>query len=369
MAKSTKANSSATEAIKKSQEQKDSSSSEKIHLGEKAKELITNFTLNHNFLHTKVDFNTKKLFEASTLLDLNNFGKIDLNKFTTFPSSIDNQLNLSDQINELRRKLKKTIDELDAANAGAQSKIDEIESLKTQLVAKEKINHILPRISDKAKDLLFESEEFQNLFADSSKCDSVVLSIDIRRSTELMLKARTPELFSKFITELSRKLAHVIISNFGIFDKFTGDGILAFFPKFYSGEEAIIRAVKAASICHFVFTEHYNSSRECFNVFIKDVGLGIGVDYGNVTLVNTQSELTVVGIPVVYACRFSGARAGETLLNQPAKEELLRLRPTMSSISEAELLIKNEGIAVAYTVTLNEAAFEMPEPAWIKKED
>jgi len=123
---------------------------------------------------------------------------------------------------------------------------------------------------------------------------------------------------------------------------------LAFFPKFYSGENAIIRSLKAAEECHIAFKQHYDNSRDCFNVFIKDVGLGIGIDYGNVTLVNTSNELTVVGIPVVYACRMSGAKAGETLLNQPAKEELLAHCTTNLKISETEIQIKNEGTALAY---------------------
>jgi class 3 adenylate cyclase len=99
-------------------------------------------------------------------------------------------------------------------------------------------------------------------------------------------------------------------------------------------------------------------------VFIKDVGLGVGIDYGNVTLVNTQSELTVVGIPVVYACRFSGAKAGETLINQPAREEVMRVCPTLAAFKESEINIKNEGIAIGYNVSLNEAAYNIENPNW-----
>jgi class 3 adenylate cyclase len=94
--------------------------------------------------------------------------------------------------------------------------------------------------------------------------------------------------------------------------------------------------------------------------------LGIGIDYGNVTLVNNQSELTVVGIPVVYACRFSSAKAGETLINQPVREEILRLCPTLASFQESEINIKNEGIALGYNVSLNDAAYNLPNPDWDK---
>ncbi len=282
-------------------------------------------------------------------------------------STLDNQFAIAEEITDLKRRLKKSADELKDIKADSENKenkIAEFEKIHHELIAKEKMNHILTRISEDGRKKLLASDAFRNLFEDSTECEAVVVSIDIRRSTELMLKARTPELFSKFITQLSSKLSQIIISNFGIFDKFTGDGILAFFPKFYSGKEAIIRAIKATTECHVLFYEHYNQSRDCFNVFIKDVGLGIGIDYGKVTLVNTQSELTVVGIPVVYACRFSGAKAGETLINQPAKEEVLRLIPRLATFVESEINIKNEGIALGFRVYLNESAYNIENPKW-----
>lgn len=262
-------------------------------------------------------------------------------------NNIEKQIKLEEDINKIKLELSLALKKLDEEKDKSKQ-TDKLQSLLDELISKQKINHIIPRICEEATEKLFADKEFELKFDNGKKYDTVVISIDIRRSTELMLKARKPELFSKFITELSKKLSEIIINNFGIFDKFTGDGILAFFPKFYSGEKSIIRALKAAEECHLTFTEHYNSSRECFNVFIKDVGLGIGIDYGEVTLVNTSSELTVVGIPVVYACRMSGANAGETLLNQPAKEELEIQCPVNLKILETEIQIKNEGSALAY---------------------
>lgn len=283
-----------------------------------------------------------------------------------FSNSItDIELTLKQEINDLHLQYNKTIKELSKELGSVRNdKEKELKHLSDEIESKEKINHIVPRICEEARDKLLSDDTFRNLFEDSQSCDSVVVSIDIRRSTELMLKARKPELFSKFITELSQKLSEVIISNYGVFDKFTGDGILAFFPIFYSGEHAIIRALKAAEECHKVFFEHYNNSRGCFNVFIKDTGLGIGIDYGNVTLVNTRNELTVVGIPVVYACRMSGAKAGDTLLNQPAIEEIARLCHNFIKISETEIDIKHEGTAIAYKVEIHQNAFNIPKPIW-----
>lgn len=293
------------------------------------------------------------------------FPKLSLDAIEIGSRIFDGKIKLEQEITTLKEKLSITSKEVDKE---AKKGKKEIEELKKEIEHKEKINHIIPRVCSEARKKLLEEEEFQDLFKDSKTCDSVVISLDIRRSTELMLKAKKPELFSKFITELTSKLSEVILANYGIFDKFTGDGILAFFPKFYSGEEAILRALKAARECHVVFKDHYYQSRNCFNVFIKDIGLGIGVDYGKVTLVNARNELTVVGIPVVYACRMSSAKAGDTLLNQSALEELKHHSKNDIKISENELFIKNEGTALVYKAEVLRKLDNLKKPDWLANE-
>ena len=51
-------------------------------------------------------------------------------------------------------------------------------------------------------------------------------------------------------------------------------------------------------------------------------GLGIGIDYGTVALVDSFASLTVVGPAVVYACRFTFSPAGKTYLNEQAYRAL-----------------------------------------------
>src|SRR4051812_3379022 len=118
--------------------------------------------------------------------------------------------------------------------------------------------------------------------------------VDIRRSTELMLKARRPDLFASFMMTLCRDLAAIIKNHFGVFDKFTGDGILAFFPEFFTGSDAGFHAVAAATEAHRTFTELYKQHRSSFTTILTDVRLAIGLDYGTVHLVNLADGLTVV---------------------------------------------------------------------------
>lgn len=273
-------------------------------------------------------------------------------------SSSKTKIDIDEKIIELKRQVLHEKEKFLAEKGDREN----LERVLKELESKEKSSHIINRIHNEAVQKYLNSSEFRTNFEHGKETFAIVVSIDIRRSTELMLKAKSPTEYSDFITVLSEKLSKIIIGNFGIFDKFTGDGILAFFPSFYSGEEAILRALIAAEECHLIFHEHYKECRNKFTVFIKDVGLGIGIDCGTVSIANTSSELTVVGRPVVYACRFSGAKAGDTLLNLEPYEKLLELKnPIIKDIEETEIHIKNEGVALAFKVKIDRDQFPQSE--------
>lgn len=265
-------------------------------------------------------------------------------------------------------ELKGEISTLIADNKNVKEHKERLVVLLEELQNKEAINHISHRITPEASDFLFSDPDFKDNFKDGVLHEMVVISIDIRRSTDLMLKAKSPKQFADFITLLTDQLSEIILDNYGVFDKFTGDGILAFFPKFFSGEQAIVRALKAAQECHQAFAEHYWKHKNFFNVYIKDIGLGIGVDFGEVHLVNKRKELTVVGIPVVYACRLSGANAGETLLNLSAFEEFKQVYDHSYQAQESTIFIKNEGDALAYKILFDKKITIQSMPFWLQEE-
>jgi len=99
---------------------------------------------------------------------------------------------------------------------------------------------------------------------------------------------------------------------------------------------------------------------------LEDVGLGIGLDYGAVHLVQMAGGLTVVGVPVVYACRLSGAPPNLTLANQPAFEVISDRLGASCFISETSLDIKHEGKMLAYEVRINGREFKPLLPEWMK---
>ncbi|WP_367209592.1 adenylate/guanylate cyclase domain-containing protein [Sphingobacterium sp. R2] len=298
----------------------------------------------------------KQLQERGGKLDYN----IESGGYNSVVEKYKEYINMSKIISNSKSKIaiEEQIIDLKRQLIAAQGDKEKSLIMLKEIENKQKSSHIISRIHEEAVSKYLSSAEFSANFEHGKETFAVVVSIDIRRSTELMLKAKSPTQYSDFITALSDKLSKIIIENFGIFDKFTGDGILAFFPEFYSGEEAILRALKAAEECHLVFKEHYKNCRNKFTVFIKDVGLGIGIDSGIVSIANTSSELTVVGIPVVYACRFSGAKAGDTLLNIEAHQRLSALKhPMVKDIEETEIHIKNEGLAMAFKVKIDKDQF------------
>jgi class 3 adenylate cyclase len=219
-------------------------------------------------------------------------------------------------------------------------------------------------VEPKAQELLFSNQAFADLFNSKEPRNAFVLSADLRRSTTLMLKARNPELFAMFLQHFCDRLYNAVLDNHGVFDKFTGDGILAFFPEFYSGEDAGYLALKTASTCHEIFNDEYRQHRHCFSSVLSEVGLGIGIDFGPVYLVNLWGGLTVVGTPVVYACRMGNAPAGKTLLNQPAYERALEKYRALCIFKETELEVKGEGKTIAYEIELGTTAYKPEPPDW-----
>lgn len=245
-----------------------------------------------------------------------------------------------------------------------QEQIAQIEADRKALNEKQRLAHLISRVGEAAGKKLLESEAFRDEFTRDEPRPAYVVSIDIRRSTELMLKARRPRLFAEFITTLAKELREIIMRNYGVFDKFTGDGILAFFPEFFSGSDAGYYALKSALESHAAFTAIYKEHRRCFSSVLRSAGLGIGIDFGDVDVVQIGGDVTVVGTPVVYACRMSGGPAGDTLVNEPAYERLFAEYSAYCDFDETDLEIKHEGAAVAHRARLNGKSFQAEPPSW-----
>jgi class 3 adenylate cyclase len=283
--------------------------------------------------------------------------------------SFERASNLNAKVLELeqtRSNLMKELSELRAQAIDNEALRRKYADTMEQLRKKDELSYLINAVEPMAREKLLETPDLANDFT-RDDTSAFVMSIDIRRSTELMLKATSASSFANFIRDLCEAFRENVLSNHGVFDKFTGDGILAFFPGFYSGEDAGYFAVRAASKCHDAFRAIYRSCRSYFDTVMNDVGLGIGIDFGTVQLVRQWGNLTVVGKPVVYACRLGGAKPGETLLNQQAHDEVAKRHAAFLNVEETEIEIKHEGRKLAYRVTLGVIEPTLGVPQWFSK--
>lgn len=290
----------------------------------------------------------------------------------------DRESKIVEQAQELERKqsaLQQALQQKSASEAAgeefkqqARAFAEETESLRQELAGIQKereIAYLIGRVCSRAGDQLLADSNIKRQFQNTEACDAFVLSIDIRRSTELMLRRRTPKGFANFLNDLCLCLSQAVKNHFGVIDKFTGDGLLAYFPVFFTGTDAGFHALSAAEESHRIFQDVYARHREAFVVVLKDVGLGAGIDFGTVHLVKVTNELTAIGTPVVYACRLAGAPAGFTYLNQPALGELQSKKGLPLSVTEAELELKNDGTITCYSARLATNEYKPAPPDWL----
>lgn len=158
----------------------------------------------------------------------------------------------------------------------------------------------------------FRRDELLDHIVDGEPIQMFVMAADIRGSTNLMKEAirfqRFAFVMDKFVTSVRRGIQRTG----GWFDKFTGDGFLAYWVT-QSGpeDEYHEQFVQAAG-------DMVHTARELIDLFhrrvLEDfrsnsrnlpegVGLSIGLDAGPGYLVEIAGDLTVVGPPVVGSVR------------------------------------------------------------------
>lgn len=143
-----------------------------------------------------------------------------------------------------------------------------------------------------------------------------VMAADIRNSTLLMKEAVRFERFAfimdKFVTAVRRGIR----GSGGWFDKFTGDGFLAYWivqsgPEDEYHEHFVQAAGNMTHTAHTLVDFFHRLVLEDFRRNSRNlpegVGLSMGLDAGPGYLVQIAGELTVVGPPVVGSVRMSTA--------------------------------------------------------------
>ena len=228
---------------------------------------------------------------------------------------------------------------------------------------KHRLLHLAKHVCDAAAERFERGEPPSDLFRRKS-FDAYVVSLDLRRSTDMMLLAKDANNFAAFMRSVFDELACIIKANLGVIEKFTGDGLLAYFPVGFSGPHAGYRAVKACDETLDFFTSHYNCRRSHFNCVLEDFGLSAGIDFGEVQLREITETPSLLGKPVAFACRLSSGPSGDILVNQSAYDHIQESCPGGVCFETVSLEIKHLGTLACYRVKKQDIAFPLKNPDW-----
>ncbi len=167
----------------------------------------------------------------------------------------------------------------------------------------------------------------------STTVEAVVVEGDLRMSGMILKEAVQPSLFARFIVGFTEAVRALARSSDGWFDKFTGDGFVAFWVYPPADGPNLIR------LCEFCQTVLPAADSLLVNLrrnsrnFPAAAGLSLGIDAGPCELVRVGSALTVVGGPVVGASRMvASASAKATLVNVQLGQRMEQVAPALSSL-------------------------------------
>ncbi|MGD0256852.1 MAG: hypothetical protein ABSB90_03090 [Thermoplasmata archaeon] len=157
----------------------------------------------------------------------------------------------------------------------------------------------------------------------STSVEASVVVGDLRMSTIVLREAVATTQFARFIVGFTEAVRSLANSSGGWFDKFTGDGFVAYWLH-PAGETAAMRDVP--EFCQALLPAAGSlvaNLRRTSRNFPVGVGLSLGADSGPCELVLVGEALTLVGGPIVGATRMvAGAKPGQTLLNVYLGEQL-----------------------------------------------
>jgi class 3 adenylate cyclase len=179
----------------------------------------------------------------------------------------------------------------------------------------------------------FDRTALLDAVIDGEPIQMFVMAADIRESTMLMKEAIRFERFALVMDKFVSAVRRGIQGSGGWFDKFTGDGFLAYWilqagtPE--QSEERFVQTAgnlvhTARSLVNLFHARVMEDLRANSRNLSAGVGLSIGLDAGPGYVVKIADELTIVGPPVVGAVRMvtAASRPQEIVANVYLGERL-----------------------------------------------
>ncbi len=153
-----------------------------------------------------------------------------------------------------------------------------------------------------------------------SESQTIVVYGDIRRSQDLMTYTLDSQLFEEMMIKFFDTTRTLLDKNLGIFDKFTGDGFLAYF-----NEHLCTSQNKNFIDCFLDFSKQFiEANLSLFTEWKKhvrklpdqEIMVSLGADLGIIYFGDRSGHLVCIGDTIVWAERMcSASSAGEVCVN------------------------------------------------------
>lgn len=153
-----------------------------------------------------------------------------------------------------------------------------------------------------------------------SSADTIVMVADIRRSQDLITYGLSPNFYREQMISFLSEVRKILFDNLGIYDRFTGDGFIAYFNQFVCEQEGKDYYEMALDACDKIqsFSDKFfdNWSSQIRKIPVEPIGLSIGIDSGIVNFKDGEEQLFAIGDVCVWATRMCNAgKRGEIVFN------------------------------------------------------
>lgn len=179
-----------------------------------------------------------------------------------------------------------------------------------------------------------------------------LLFTDIRGFTSL-LELLSPEQAVEMLNDYFTEMVEEIHAELGTLDKYTGDGLMAFWGAPKAQEDHALRAVRAALRMQKRMPgliERWRREKRSFAERAGELAMGIGVHSGDAVVGTIGSpkryEYTAIGDAVNLSARIQGLAAGGEILVSKATLDLLGDRALFEALPPAKLKGKSADVAL-----------------------
>ena len=216
---------------------------------------------------------------------------------------------------------------------------DAREARRTAILRLQLRKDLLRRVAPSFRQFILQGDAILEYIDVGKSIGAAVLVMDMRYSTAMMLKTDKAQ-FAQYLQDLMEHMSRAVARNYGVFEKFTGDGFIAFYPKSIM-TQPVAWAVHTAQDCLLGYREVHSRHQQIFDATISEFGLSFGIDYGMIYIHMINDELNISGAPVVYASRMASTKPAQIVLDHRAHLQALEHLPA-ATFEPVRVCVKHE---------------------------